>query len=86
MQGVSINTFDLKNRMYPLVYAGAVPNTAANITGSQSRFCNVNNSMDPDLVRGKIVLCDNGASNNGQPNVTAPGIDIVAAWSPLNTM
>lgn len=37
MQGVSINTFDLKNIMYPLVYAGAVPNTAANFTGSQSR-------------------------------------------------
>ncbi|KAM7494850.1 hypothetical protein LguiB_029459 [Lonicera macranthoides] len=76
-EGVSINTFDLKNRMYPLVYAGAVPNTAANFTGSQSRFCNVNNSMDPDLVRGKIVLCDNGASNNGQVAFLAGAIGII---------
>lgn len=41
------------------------------------RSCNVNNSMDPDLVRGKIVLCDNGASNNGQVAFLAGAIGII---------
>ncbi|KAH1211921.1 Cucumisin [Glycine max] len=59
--GVSINTFDLKNKMFPLVYAGDVPNTADGYNSSTSRFCYVN-SVDKHLVKGKIVLCDGNAS------------------------
>ncbi|KAF2296157.1 hypothetical protein GH714_036414 [Hevea brasiliensis] len=56
-EGVSINTFDLKNAMYPLIYGGDAPNITGNFTGSQSRFCSIN-SLDANLVKGKIVLCD----------------------------
>ncbi|XP_027364352.1 cucumisin-like [Abrus precatorius] len=56
-EGISVNSFDLKNESYPLIYAG----DAANITGgynrSTSRLC-LENSLDENLVKGKIVLCD----------------------------
>ncbi|KAK2968581.1 hypothetical protein RJ640_009409 [Escallonia rubra] len=64
LQGVSVNTFDQKNAMYPIIYAGAVPNTTANYTKFLSRYC-FRNSLDSNLVKGKIILCDslgNGAS------------------------
>ncbi|CAK9171822.1 unnamed protein product [Ilex paraguariensis] len=56
-EGISINTFDLNNEMYPLVYGGAVPNTSAGYDGSTSRYC-YPGSLDSTLVNGTIVLCD----------------------------
>ncbi|KAK7300779.1 hypothetical protein RJT34_11629 [Clitoria ternatea] len=56
-QGVSVNTFDLKKKLYPLVYAGDIPNTSGGYDSSTSRFC-YENSLDKGLARGKIVLCD----------------------------
>ncbi|KAJ6432583.1 hypothetical protein OIU84_019759 [Salix udensis] len=56
-EGVSINTFDLQNVMYPLIYGGDAPNITGNISSSDSRFCS-QNTLDPALVKGKIVLCD----------------------------
>ncbi|THG15185.1 hypothetical protein TEA_009958 [Camellia sinensis var. sinensis] len=56
-KGVSINTFNLNNSMYPLVYAGDVPNTQAGFNGSESRNCSTN-SLDKTLVNGTIILCN----------------------------
>lgn len=56
-EGVSINTFDLQNVMHPLIYGGDAPNITGNFSSSSSRFC-FQNSLDPALVKGKIVLCD----------------------------
>ncbi|KAI3515117.1 hypothetical protein L1887_13868 [Cichorium endivia] len=57
VNGVSINPFTL-NGMYPnLVYAGDVPNISAGFNDSESRFC-IKNSLDKNLVKGKIILCD----------------------------
>ncbi|KAL3523906.1 hypothetical protein ACH5RR_016740 [Cinchona calisaya] len=56
-QGVTVNTFQLNNKLYPLVYGGDVPNTAAGFNSSESRFCE-NDSLDKTKVNGKIVLCD----------------------------
>ncbi|OMO76502.1 hypothetical protein COLO4_25545 [Corchorus olitorius] len=56
-QGVSINTFNLNNQMFPLIYGGDAPNTTANYTWASSRLCQLN-SLDSNLVKGKIVLCD----------------------------
>ncbi|KAB2026188.1 hypothetical protein ES319_D06G201800v1 [Gossypium barbadense] len=55
-EGVSINTFDLKNKTYPMIYGGDAANTTSTSTTS-SRFC-FPNSLDKNLVKGKIVLCD----------------------------
>ncbi|XP_060671706.1 cucumisin isoform X3 [Ziziphus jujuba] len=51
-EGISINSFDLKNETFPLIYGGDAPNTS-----SQSRYC-FPNSLNKNLVKGKIVICD----------------------------
>ncbi|KAI9078317.1 hypothetical protein K1719_039693 [Acacia pycnantha] len=56
-EGVSINTFDLKGKQYPIIYGGDAPNTKEGADGSFSRFCS-NGTLDPNLVKGKIVLCE----------------------------
>ncbi|KAF5462854.1 hypothetical protein F2P56_018826 [Juglans regia] len=56
-EGISINTFDLKNEMYPIIYGGDAPNTTAGLEGSSSRYCDPG-TLDQNLVKGKIVLCD----------------------------
>ncbi|XP_054796517.1 cucumisin-like isoform X2 [Prosopis cineraria] len=56
-EGVSINTFDLKEQQYPIIYGGDAPNTQAGFDASTSRSCSAG-SLDPNLVKGKIVLCE----------------------------
>ncbi|KAF8397395.1 hypothetical protein HHK36_016308 [Tetracentron sinense] len=56
-EGISINTFELKNDTYPMIYGGNAPNTSQGFDGSESRFCG-QGSLDTTLVKGKIVLCD----------------------------
>ncbi|XVE52596.1 hypothetical protein DITRI_Ditri02bG0134700 [Diplodiscus trichospermus] len=73
-EGVSINTFDLKNEMYPVIHGGSAPNTTGNFTWASSRFCR-QNSLDPKLVKGKIVLCD--AFVNGREPFLAGAIGAV---------
>lgn len=36
-QGLSVNTFQLNDKLYPLVYGGDVPNTTAGFDSSESR-------------------------------------------------
>lgn len=38
MQGVSINTIELKGKMYPLIHGGDAPNKTAGYNESQSRL------------------------------------------------
>ncbi|OMO76496.1 hypothetical protein COLO4_25546 [Corchorus olitorius] len=64
-QGVSVNTFDLNNQMFPLIYGGDAPNITGNYSRDSSRFCEPN-SLDSNMVNGKIVLCDSYG------NLTAP--------------
>ncbi|KAA0051581.1 cucumisin-like [Cucumis melo var. makuwa] len=72
-QGYTINTFDLEGKQYPLIYARDAPNIAGGFTGSmsstfricftnishivQNRFCSAN-SVNGNLVKGKILVCD----------------------------
>ncbi|XP_038892506.1 cucumisin-like [Benincasa hispida] len=53
-QGVSINTFEM-NGQYPLVLGRDIPNIG--FDSSTSRYC-FNKSVNPYLLRGKIVLCE----------------------------
>ncbi|GMY39334.1 cucumisin [Fagus crenata] len=46
MQGLSINTFELENTMFPIVYGGDAPNTKGD------------KILGQEFVKGKIVLCD----------------------------
>ncbi|KAK8592123.1 hypothetical protein V6N13_062709 [Hibiscus sabdariffa] len=54
-EGVSINTFDLKNGMYPIIHGQDAPNR--NFTSDSSSVCD-ENSLNPKSVKGKIVVCD----------------------------
>ncbi|KAJ8764088.1 hypothetical protein K2173_004989 [Erythroxylum novogranatense] len=56
-EGVSVNTFDLKKVMYPVIYGGNAPNTTGSFNNSISRLCS-RGSLDANLVEGKIVVCD----------------------------
>ncbi|KAL2317181.1 hypothetical protein Fmac_031057 [Flemingia macrophylla] len=56
-EGVSVNTLDLKGELYPIIYGGDAPNIKAGKDESLSRYC-LYNSLDPNLVKGKIVLCE----------------------------
>ncbi|XP_059625339.1 cucumisin-like [Cornus florida] len=53
-QGISINTFELKDQC-PMVYGGNAPNSG--FDGNTSRFC-TSGSLNKTLVNGTIVLCD----------------------------
>ncbi|KAL5991679.1 hypothetical protein ACLOJK_012588 [Asimina triloba] len=57
VEGLGINTYDMFDRSFPLVYAGNVPNTTGGWNSSNSRICEVG-SLDDRQVKGKIVLCD----------------------------
>ncbi|XP_038892404.1 cucumisin-like isoform X2 [Benincasa hispida] len=59
-QGVSINTFDTKGQ-YPLVAGRDIPNKGFH--NSTSRYC-FNNSVDPKLVKGKIVFCETNVDSS----------------------
>ncbi|KAF7831007.1 cucumisin-like [Senna tora] len=56
-EGVSINTF-IPDRLYPLIYGEDA--VAAGARNSSARRCS-GNSLNPALVRGKIVLCDSAS-------------------------
>ncbi|GMY39337.1 cucumisin-like [Fagus crenata] len=73
-EGISINTFDLKNEMYPIIYGRYAPNTAAGATASHASRC-LTNSLDPNLVKGKIVLCD--VRNDGVEQFIAGAVGTV---------
>ncbi|KAJ1389158.1 Peptidase S8/S53 domain [Sesbania bispinosa] len=65
-EGISINTYQPSGNLYPLIYGRDAPNTLKGFDGSKSRLC-FENSLDPDLVKNKIVLCDGyfGTKNVG---------------------
>ncbi|KAK0593015.1 hypothetical protein LWI29_029244 [Acer saccharum] len=63
-EGISINTVDLTNTTYPLIYGGDAPNVTGGFSYTSSRFCN-ENSLDKNLVKGKIVLCGGLVSRRG---------------------
>ncbi|XP_045786965.1 cucumisin-like [Trifolium pratense] len=56
-EGSSINTFDLRKKMFPIIFARDIPNATGGFNSSLSRFC-VKDSVDKDAVKGKIVLCE----------------------------
>ncbi|KAJ6848351.1 uncharacterized protein M6B38_273880 [Iris pallida] len=57
--GVSIHTGSASDAYFPLVYAGNVSTSRVGYHSS-APFC-MPGSLDPDLARGKVVLCERGA-------------------------
>ncbi|OMO76488.1 hypothetical protein COLO4_25554 [Corchorus olitorius] len=61
-EGSSINTFDLKGKMYPMIWGGNAPNISSGATSEESRYC-WPDSLNATLVKGKIVFCEDLESN-----------------------
>ncbi|KAL4576317.1 hypothetical protein LXL04_012409 [Taraxacum kok-saghyz] len=61
-EGPTVNTFDAA--VHPIVYGGSVPNTQKGFTSDESKYCE-EDSLDPTLVKDKIVVCEDfdGPSN-----------------------
>ncbi|KAJ6311826.1 hypothetical protein OIU77_013555 [Salix suchowensis] len=138
-EGVSINTFDLQNVMYPLIYGGDAPNITGNFTSSYSRepfvagaagavmqdgdakdfaysfplpssylgtregrhirsYMNstsnatatiYKSNVENDTSAPRVVSFSSRGPNVFtpdilKPDIAAPGVDILAAWSPLS--
>ncbi|XP_039067526.1 cucumisin-like [Hibiscus syriacus] len=73
-KGISINTIELKDKMFPLIYGGAAPNIKDGYDSSESRYC-WEDSLDKALVAGKVVLCDE--VNNGEGAISAGAIGAI---------
>ncbi|XP_020202260.1 cucumisin [Cajanus cajan] len=84
-EGVSINTFNLKKKLYPLIYGGDIPNIAGGHNSSTSRYC-IRNSLDKDSVKGKIVLCEitHGTDIDSLSGIGAVGV-ILGSNSPQDS-
>lgn len=76
INGFSTNPFEL-DKMYPLIYAGDAPNITAGFNRSRSRLC-IKDSLDKNLVKGKIVLCD--GSNNGESVMFAGAVGCIMTY------
>ncbi|CAN1122512.1 unnamed protein product [Linum perenne] len=70
--GSSLNTFEPRRNMYPLIYGGDAPNKTAGYDGSISRYC-YPGTLDKDLVRRKIVYCDVASYGEGPLEAGAAG-------------
>ncbi|XP_054799747.1 cucumisin-like [Prosopis cineraria] len=88
-EGISLNTFDLHNKTYPLIYSGDAPNITGGFNSSISRSC-IENSLDEAMVKGKIVLCDKylpaqTGLASGAAGIVVPGISS-KDWASLFTL
>lgn len=68
MQGIGINTFTPEENL--LIYGGDAP--AKGFNASESRLC-YPDSLDKDLVAGKVVLCDALSEADGVASAGACG-------------
>ncbi|XVE99672.1 hypothetical protein REPUB_Repub03eG0220100 [Reevesia pubescens] len=73
-EGISINTIELEDKMFPLIYGGDAPDTKNGYDSSQSRYC-YEGSLDKTKVAGKIVLCDE--ANDGEGVVAARAVGAI---------
>ncbi|XVE52594.1 hypothetical protein DITRI_Ditri02bG0134500 [Diplodiscus trichospermus] len=74
-KGTSVNTFNLKGKMYPLIWGGHAPNKKVGYNSSESRYC-WEGTLDESLIKGKIVLCDYLDYMEGPLNAGAVGVVI----------
>ncbi|XP_024029241.1 cucumisin-like [Morus notabilis] len=75
-EGISINTFDLNNKTFPLIYGGDFPNKTKGDYELLSRYCE-KNSLDKNRVKGKIVFCDRISDSVGQEAFRAGAAGVI---------
>ncbi|PWA48270.1 hypothetical protein CTI12_AA489780 [Artemisia annua] len=90
--GPSINTFD--GAVHSIVYGASVPNTVNGSTSASSRTptASILKSIEPvDIAAPNVVSFSSRGPNQItldilKPDLTAPGVDILAAWSQDSTV
>ncbi|GMI87186.1 hypothetical protein like AT5G03620 [Hibiscus trionum] len=71
-EGTSINTFDLKGKMYPFIAGAAATNTSQGYSSEDSRYCEPK-TLNKTLVEEKIVFCDYDSNSEGPVEAGAVG-------------
>ncbi|KAM5556548.1 cucumisin-like [Rosa sericea] len=66
-EGISPNEYDLKGKFYLLIYGGDAPNKTEGGNETMSRYCSPH-SLEKEMVKGKIVLCDKGPTKDAIEN------------------
>jgi len=72
MQGTSINRFGFLGSSIPLVYGGYAVNVSAGAFYEASRYC-ATGSLNSNIVKNSIVLCDGANRGNGVLMASALG-------------
>jgi len=71
-QGTSINRFGFLGSSIPLVYGGSAINVSAGSLYEASRYC-ATGSLNSNIVKNSIVLCDEANSGDGVMMASAIG-------------
>ncbi|KAH0465902.1 hypothetical protein IEQ34_006005 [Dendrobium chrysotoxum] len=71
-QGKAVNIDGLDGKMYPLIFGRNAPNILAGDNAKDSRYC-YEGTLDGELVKGKVVLCDGLSNGSGPLNAGAIG-------------
>ncbi|XP_050156055.1 subtilisin-like protease SBT4.14 isoform X6 [Malus sylvestris] len=90
-EGIVTNTFELKGKFYPIVYAADVPDTAAGYDGKTSRNPTATiwkSTEGMDALAPYVPSFSSRGPNPNTPNIlkpdiASPGVSILAAWSPI---
>nr|POE84449.1 subtilisin-like protease sbt4.15 [Quercus suber] len=80
--GISINTFSPKEKTYPLTTAGLAANSSLSPT-STPWYCS-EGSLDANKVKGKIVLCNESASQTYIKSIGGAG-DLISLVEKIDT-
>ncbi|XP_050904363.1 cucumisin [Lathyrus oleraceus] len=72
-EGISLNTYDLQEKLYPIIYGGDAANKGEGFDQNSSRNC-LANSLDEKLVKGKIILCEGDQGISEAFRVGAVGV------------
>jgi tRNA A58 N-methylase Trm61 len=79
MKGLSINSFDLGGKSFPLIWGGDAANYFVGSDPAISKYC-FPGSMNSNKVQGKIVLCENpgdGTFRYGTDILIAHGVGTI---------
>ncbi|XP_028961744.1 cucumisin-like isoform X2 [Malus domestica] len=90
-EGIVTNTFELKGKFYPIVYAADVPDTAAGYDGETSRNPTATiwkSTEGMDALAPYVPSFSSRGPNPNTPNIlkpdiASPGVSILAAWPPI---
>ncbi|XP_068487862.1 cucumisin-like isoform X2 [Phaseolus vulgaris] len=90
IQGISVNTFSPPQNGYPLVYGGDVPAPGFNSSESSNPTAIISKSYERKDSRAPYIAPFSSRGPNRitpnilKPDIAAPGVDILAAWSPIS--